>query len=83
MALPERMKFGLFLGPFHWSRENPTASFERDMELVEWLDALGYDEALDRGASQWWLGESSALPKFFIAVALPTYAIHQTGHWRG
>ena len=49
MALPERMKFGIFLGPFHRVGENPTLAIRRDIELVEWLDQLGYDEA--------WIGE--------------------------
>ena len=33
MALPARMKFGIFLGPFHWLGENPTLAIERDLEL--------------------------------------------------
>ena len=48
-TLPERMKFGIFLGPFHRVGENPTLAIDRDLELVEWLDRLGYDEA--------WIGE--------------------------
>ena len=65
---PERMKFGVFLGPFHRVGENPTLAIERDMELVEWLDQLGYDEA--------WIGEHHsagweivASPEVFIAAA--------------
>ena len=49
MNLPEKMKFGIFLGPFHRVGENPTLALERDMELIQWLDKLGYDEA--------WIGE--------------------------
>ena len=49
MALPERMKFGIFLDPFHRINENPTLALERDLELVQWLDTLGLDEA--------WIGE--------------------------
>ena len=45
MGLPERMKFGIFLGPFHRVGENPTLAIDRDLELVQWLDHLGYDEA--------------------------------------
>ncbi len=40
------MKFGLFLAPFHRVGENPTLALNRDMELIEWLDYLGYDEVL-------------------------------------
>src|SRR3989442_1997143 len=43
------MKFGIFLAPFHRLGENPTLAMARDMELIEWLDWLGYDEA--------WIGE--------------------------
>ena len=43
MGLPERMKFGIFLGPFHRVGENPTLAIDRDLELVQWLDQLGFD----------------------------------------
>ncbi len=62
------MKFGIFLAPFHRLGENPTLAMARDMELVEWLDWLGYDEA--------WIGEHHsagweviASPELFIAQA--------------
>ena len=62
------MKFGIFLAPFHRLGENPTLAMARDMELVEWLDWLGYDEA--------WIGEHHsagweviASPELFIAEA--------------
>jgi limonene 1,2-monooxygenase len=68
MWLPERMKFGIFLGPFHRVGENPTLAMDRDLELVQWLDYLGYDEA--------WIGEHHSAgweiissPELFIAVA--------------
>jgi len=68
MSLPERMKFGVFLGPFHRVGENPTLAIDRDLELVEWLDHLGYDEA--------WIGEHHsagweiiASPEIFMGVA--------------
>jgi limonene 1,2-monooxygenase len=67
MASP-RLRFGIFLAPFHPVAENPTLSFERDLELIEWLDRLGYDEA--------WIGEHHsagyeiiASPEIFIAAA--------------
>src|SRR5689334_12432487 len=43
------MTFGIFLAPFHRLGENPTLAMNRDMELIEWLDWLGYDEV--------WIGE--------------------------
>ena len=41
--------FGIFLAPFHRVGDNPTLAMRRDMELIQWLDELGYDEA--------WIGE--------------------------
>ncbi len=68
MSLPERMKFGIFMGPFHRVGENPTLAMDRDMELIQWLDALGFDEA--------WIGEHHSAgweiissPEIFIAAA--------------
>ena len=65
---PERLSFGIFLAPFHRLGENPTAALHRDLELVEYLDRLGYDEA--------WIGEHHsggfeiiACPEMFIAQA--------------
>ena len=45
MAAPKRMKFGVFMAPFHRVGENPTLALERDLELLQWLDSLGFDEA--------------------------------------
>ena len=68
MARPERMTFGVFLAPFHPTNENPTLAFERDLELLEWLDALGYDEAFigEHHSAGW---ETIASPEVFIAAA--------------
>jgi limonene 1,2-monooxygenase len=62
------MKFGIFLAPFHKIGENPTLALNRDMELIEWMDYLGYDEV--------WIGEHHsagweliASPEIFIAAA--------------
>ncbi len=41
---PSRMKFGIFLGPFHPLGENPTLAIHRDLELIERLDELGFDD---------------------------------------
>ena len=43
------LTFGIFLAPFHRLGENPTLALDRDVELIQWLDHLGYDEA--------WIGE--------------------------
>jgi limonene 1,2-monooxygenase len=67
MAGP-RLRFGAFIAPFHPVEENPTLALERDLELVQWMDRLGYDEA--------WIGEHHsagfeiiASPELFIATA--------------
>jgi limonene 1,2-monooxygenase len=63
-----RLRFGIFLAPFHAPGINPTLALQNDLELVQWLDRCGYDEA--------WFGEHhsagteiSASPELFIAVA--------------
>jgi limonene 1,2-monooxygenase len=62
------LTFGIFLAPFHRLGENPTLAIARDVELIEWLDWLGYDEA--------WIGEHHsagweliASPELIIAAA--------------
>jgi limonene 1,2-monooxygenase len=62
------LKFGIFLAPFHRVGENPTLAITRDVELLQWLDELGYDEA--------WIGEHHsagweliASPELIIAAA--------------
>src|SRR3984885_8263594 len=62
------LKFGIFLAPFHKVGENPTLAIGRDVELLQWLDELGYDEA--------WIGEHHsagweliASPELIIAAA--------------
>ena len=63
-----RLRFGIFLAPFHPVHESPTVALGRDMQLIEHLDQLGYDEA--------WIGEHHsagyeiiASPEIFIAAA--------------
>jgi limonene 1,2-monooxygenase len=63
-----RLRFGIFLAPFHPAGENPTTALQRDLRLVQHLDDLGYDEA--------WIGEHHsagseiiASPEIFIAAA--------------
>ncbi|MCC7366911.1 MAG: LLM class flavin-dependent oxidoreductase [Chloroflexi bacterium] len=68
MTLPARMRFGIFLAPFHRVGENPTLGFERNLELIQWLDRLGYDEAwIGEHHSAGW--ETIASPELFIATA--------------
>ena len=44
-----KLRFGYFIAPFHRAGTNPTLALQRDLEFVEHLDALGFDEA--------WIGE--------------------------
>jgi limonene 1,2-monooxygenase len=64
----DHLKFGIFLAPFHPVGQNPTLALERDLQLIEHLDVLGFDEA--------WIGEHHsagfeiiASPEVFIAAA--------------
>ena len=68
MTVPERMKFGVFMAPFHRVGENPTLALERDLELLQWLDVLGFDEAyIGEHHSAGW--ETIASPEVFMATA--------------
>jgi limonene 1,2-monooxygenase len=67
--VPERLNFGVFMAPLHrrWF-ENPSLGFEEDLEFIEFLDRIDFDEA--------WLGEhhSGAVeifgsPELMIAAA--------------
>jgi limonene 1,2-monooxygenase len=62
-----KLKNGIFLAPFHPVDEDPTLCIQRDMELIEHLDRLGYEEA--------WVGEHHSAgfeiipsPELFIAA---------------
>ena len=66
MTIP--LRHGMFLAPFHSIRENPTVALERDLQLCEWMDDLGFQEA--------WIGEHHSAgmeiidsPEVFIAAA--------------
>ena len=63
-----RMRFGTFMAPFHSPEHNPTLSLESDLELLQHMDKLGFDEA--------WIGEHHsagseiiASPEIFIMAA--------------
>ena len=63
------LQFGIFLAPFHRVGENPTLGMARDMELVEWIDELGFDEAwVGEHHSAGW--ETIASPEVFIGAAI-------------
>lgn len=63
-----KLRFGYFIAPFHRAGTNPTLALQRDLQFIEHLDALGYDEA--------WIGEHHSAgseiissPEVFIAAA--------------
>ena len=62
------LRFGAFLAPHHPIGENPTLQIQSDLEFVEHLERLGYDE--------FWCGEHHstgweiiASPELFLAAA--------------
>ena len=64
----QQLRFGVFLGPHHPLNETPTLALERDLQLIELLDHLDFDEA--------WVGEHHSggfeiisAPEIFIAAA--------------
>ena len=63
-----RLGFGAFLAPHHPIGENPMLQFRRDLDLVEHLDKLGYDEFWcgEHHSSGW---EMIASPEMFLAAA--------------
>ena len=67
-TIDQPLRFGIFLPPMHKTGINPTLAMQRDLELIDHLDRLGYDEA--------WVGEHHsagseliASPEVFIAAA--------------
>jgi limonene 1,2-monooxygenase len=68
LAQHRGLRFGVFLAPFHRLGDNPTLAIARDIELLEWLDHLGYDEAwIGEHHSAGW--ETIASPELVIAAA--------------
>jgi len=66
--LKTQLRHGVFLAPLHPVDEDANSTIHRDLELMEWLDKLGYDEA--------WIGEhhsggfeTISSPELFIAAA--------------
>lgn len=62
------MRFGIFCGPYHRPDLNPIMAFQQDMEIIQNLDRVGFDEA--------WIGEhhsggveTVASPELLIAAA--------------
>src|SRR5512137_1830336 len=45
VPMSQRLRFGIFLAPFHKPGINPTLALQGDLDLIQWLDRCGYDEA--------------------------------------
>ena len=63
-----KLRAGMFLAPFHPLDENPTLTFERDLDLAQFADEIGFEE--------FWYGEhhtggyeNSPSPELMIAAA--------------
>ena len=62
------MKFGIFLPPFHPPGQDPALAYQRDLQLIDWLDEFGYDEAyIGEHHSAGW--EIIPSPEIFMATA--------------
>ena len=65
------LKFGIFMAPFHpLAGQDPISAYQRDLEVVQLLDRLGYDEV--------WVGEHHSAgtetipdPMSFLAWCAP------------
>jgi limonene 1,2-monooxygenase len=62
------MIFGSFIAPYHRLGDNPRLSMQRDLELIEACDRLGFDEAWvgEHHSAAW---ENIADPAVFLAAA--------------
>lgn len=63
-----KLRFGAFCGPHHPLNENPTLTLQRDLELAEHLEYLGFDELWygEHHSAGW---ELIASPEVMIAAA--------------
>lgn len=62
------LQHGLFIAPYHDVNESPTIGLRRDLEIVEWVDRLGFAEAWfgEHHSTGW---ETICSPELMIAAA--------------
>ena len=75
MNLPWRLRFGVFMAPYHPARDSMSLAIRRDVRTLQWLDELGFDEAFigEHHSAGW---EPISSPELFIAhVAQETESI--------
>ena len=73
------MKFGFFMMPAHSHNENPTLAFERDLQLIEYAESLGFDEFWVGGAPYRRMGNHSGAGHISIRRRYPHQA-HTPGN---
>lgn len=66
--MDHKMTFGTFIAPYHPVTESPLTTYRRDLELIEWCDEWGFDEAWvgEHHSAAW---ENIADPALFLAAA--------------
>ena len=62
------LEHGLFIAPYHDVDESPTIGLRRDLEIVEWVEKLGFTEAWfgEHHSTGW---ETICSPELMIAAA--------------
>ena len=62
------MKFAFFMMPLHIPSENPSLAFDRDIDLINYADYLGYDEFFigEHHSAAW---ETISAPEILLAKA--------------
>lgn len=65
------MKFSFFMMPLHLPSENPSLAFDRDIELINYADRLGFDEFFigEHHSAGW---ETIPAPEMVLAKASAT-----------
>ena len=66
--MPVSLQHGLFIAPYHDVDESPTIALRRDLEIVEWVEKLGFAEAWfgEHHSTGW---ETICSPELMIAAA--------------
>lgn len=66
--MPVNLEHGLFIAPYHDVDESPTIGLRRDVEIVEWVEKLGFTEAWfgEHHSTGW---ETICSPELMIAAA--------------
>lgn len=65
------MKFGFFMMPLHTPNENPSLAFERDIDMINYAEKLGFDEFYvgEHHSAAW---ETMPMPELVLAKASAT-----------